>query len=232
MRNEVTLAQAAHVLNLIKDSGVDLEQMQDLNAGHLSALLRAAKEGHLPPLTEFRAALEKPVTELPAWTSISIGRYATSGADYLLDTVKRSGCWIQNRFDRPLLDEIDARMIVSQEQAVYDLVKASALQLGLDGILFTNSLGCCLKTEEAKKYLCRKAREHGLVPLTCEMMLELVLQKHDPYEVVVASELAESGSSATLDFVSIRKQEAKCEVSLDARVVYAKDTYVFARRKK
>lgn len=72
----VELQQTIHTLNLIKESGVGFGGMTALHGGHLSALLEAAKENRLPPLTAFRVYLQRPVGALPVWATIKLGEPA------------------------------------------------------------------------------------------------------------------------------------------------------------
>jgi hypothetical protein len=57
MSTTATFDQAKHVLNLISQQGLDVQQIEMLGSGYISALAQGAKDGTLPDLDAFRKSI-------------------------------------------------------------------------------------------------------------------------------------------------------------------------------
>ena len=217
------LSQAAQTLSLIQQSGVDAETLTTLHKGHLSALLVAAKEHHLPPLAEFRTLLRKPVEKLPVWATVTI-------KGTLAFDLEEAGFVI----DQKIREAVDATTPNHGEDlpvgTIVDFIKASPAQLGLDPAIFDYNHG--LKTEDARIYICLKLRERGLLPCSVQMWMELCMQKAEPFHEEVVSTFAIGSRPDWRDFVEVDKKTAKAKVCFTNHIVAAYNEYVFARVRK
>lgn len=135
-----------------------------------------------------------------------------------------------NGFLRKVMEK---ELRISGEVYEVELVKVSPLQLGIDGALFRDHYR--MEYEKALRYICKRASEHGFMPCDTEIMLQLCLQKHEPFDVVMASIVERLTPNEMWlecpygDFVRIIKKPAQCELKFNSRIVAADDKFVFHR---